>query len=79
MFIELTESEIDIVADILANFHDWNDKDLKKAFVGYICSEIPRIGTETASYIYDKFMSISAPVRFGSKFNHKEFVYKVLS
>lgn len=79
MYIGLTENEVDIIADILANFHDWNDKDLKKAFADYICSEIPKIDTETANYIYDKFMNISAPIRFGSKFNHKEFVYRVLS
>ncbi len=79
MFLELTETEIEIISDVLANFHDWNVEDLKGAFIDYICSEMPKIDTKTATYIYDKFISIPAPTRFCGKFNHKEFVYKVLS
>ncbi len=79
MFVELTENEVEIISDILANFHDWNVEDLKKAFVDYICSEIPDVDSKTASYIYDKFMEIPAPIRFDRLFNHKDFVYKLLS
>ena len=79
MFVGLTENEVEIISDLLANFHDWDVEDLKKAFVDYICLEIPSIDSKTASYIYDKFMKIPAPIRFHRHFNHKDFIYKLLS
>jgi hypothetical protein len=71
------ELMIDLIADALANFDDWDIvKDLKTSFNEAILLNDPKFDQQLLNRIYDNFMRIPTVDRYNMNFNHKSFVIK---
>lgn len=76
--MNITELDIEIIADSLANSHDLDVSDLRIEFIRNLKdNEIP-IPQETMAMIFDKFMDLSSTERFKHGFNHKKFTTELL-
>lgn len=71
--MELPEHDIEIIADTLANFHDWIVIDLKAEFIQNLKDNDVQLSEETMELIYENFMSIDSVQRYKANFNHKDF------
>ena len=70
----ITELEIEIIADNLANFHDWEVGDLRDEFLETMMMNEVGLSQAQLSRLYDAFLSIEANERFQISFNHRQFV-----
>ena len=71
--MEIPELEIEIIADSLANFHDWMVVDLKSEFIQNLKDNDVQLSEEAMEKIYENFMSIDSTQRYKASFNHKDF------
>lgn len=71
--MEFSELDIEIIADSLANFHDWIVPDLKSEFIQNLKDNDVQLSEEVMKMIYENFMSIDSDQRYKPSFNHKEY------
>ena len=71
--MELSEQDIDVIADLLANFHDWMVTDLKSEFIQNLKYNDVNLTEDAMEKIYENFMSIDSTQRYKASFNHKDF------
>lgn len=76
MLKKINQEEIAIIADVLANCHDWSIEDLNSEILNILGSEISNIDIEGIKVICDHFFELPVQERFSIKFNHRNFVEK---
>lgn len=77
--MNLDESQINIVSNFLANYHDWPIQNIANEFDTYLNdNEIP-LTVEDSRFLLKSFLEIDSTERFNSKFDHFKFVKRVTS
>jgi hypothetical protein len=74
----LTELDIELISDSLANFHDWAVSDLRLEFIHNLKDNKIPLPERTMEMIFDNFMSLDPQERFKRGFNHKKFTTELL-
>ena len=77
-FIDLSEFDLNLIADLLANSHDWNVLDIEGEFVDLLMSEGVSINRETALFIYQRWEQIPLQDKFTPYFNARIFLSRLL-
>lgn len=70
--------EIDILADYLANFHDWETGDSLLDFISYAKDNDLSISESVLRNIFHKFQELDALKKYDRKFDHKDFIRRYL-
>ncbi|MBP9673861.1 MAG: hypothetical protein KBD63_02100 [Bacteriovoracaceae bacterium] len=73
----ISYNEIIIIADFLANMHDWQVSSLEEEFVTCV-TQNTNLSNEEALKLVTIFLEIPVQKRFNKKFSHKKFVKKLL-
>lgn len=74
----ITELDIEIIADFLANSHDLDVSDLRTEFIRNLKENDISISQEAMAMIFDRFMDLNSTERFKHGFDHKKFTTELL-
>lgn len=70
--------EIEILADYLANSHDWDVGDERKDFINYAKDNDVLISESTLQIIFQKFQALDPIIKYNRTFDHKDFIRRCL-
>lgn len=75
-YLDLDETDKEIMADILANIEDWAEEgeDLRVQFSSAVRQNKPSINSDFLNYLFDCFFNVETLIRHSPRFNHIAFI-----
>ena len=76
---EAPELTVSIIADLLANHHDWNSSDIRAEFISVAADSQLDIDQQVLEEIFDEFQKLDPRQRFDPAFDHAGYVRGLIS
>ncbi len=74
-----SQFEIDGLADLLANFHDWSAAEVRAELESCVLDSFPSFSPDFVQYVLESFIEIDVQIRFNAHFDHVNFVNDKIS
>lgn len=65
---------VELLADLLANCHDWDAIDPKSEFLEIALGSEVKLSTVQLAELFERFDSLDSELKFSPDFDHKAFV-----
>lgn len=75
----ISDQSLEIISDVLANFHDWEVENLRESFLNNLKDNQIELSSTQILALYEAFMSIQPEIRYSKQFSHQKFISDFLN